>query len=232
MNQVSGVHVQSDFQVKIVSNSKVLSEELIQEIDEIWKKEKEKKGKHLFNGKILSMVSFDGKTLTGEFVEYKLLVAQLRNPDLIEAINVLPVGVSGVTMSHAHYLLGKRSKFVTMNPEYYELAPSGSVSEEVVKGDSVNIKKQIFLELQEEMGIATENIKKITPFALVKDLEKRYVEVCFRIEVNHDVTTGVDYAKDEYEEAMWLTRSEMIAHIREHKEEYVPVSIYIFNQIL
>ncbi|MEC7840512.1 MAG: hypothetical protein VX777_10785 [Chlamydiota bacterium] len=232
MNQVSGIHVQSDFQVKIVKSDKKLSEKTSNEVEKIWREEKQKRGKHLFNGKILSMISLDGSTLVGEFIDYKLLVAQLQNPALAEEINALPVGVSGITMASAHYLLGKRSEFVTMHPGYYELAPSGSVSEEVMVGEVVNLKKQIFLELQEEIGIPSECVTKITPFALVKDLDKRYVEVCFKIEVKQDVLAGVNFSKDEYQEAAWFTRSEIIAHMREHKNDYVPVSLYIFNQIL
>ncbi len=231
MNQFSHLHLNSGIRVEVVERERDLEKEVKKEIDRIWETEAKKKGKTLFNGKILSMVKFNGKTMIAEYIDFKYALAQLINPELSKKLRIQPVGITAITSANNHILIGKRSSNVAVYPGRFELAPAGTVSDEVLKEGEADLKKQLLTELQEEIGIEPCRILQLAPTLLVKDPTLGYVEVCYRIEVEPSVMAEAKFSREEYDEVLWLTPKESLSHIQQHRSEYVPMSIYLLNQI-
>jgi beta-phosphoglucomutase-like phosphatase (HAD superfamily)/8-oxo-dGTP pyrophosphatase MutT (NUDIX family) len=179
-------------------------------IDEIW--EAELKNARLFDGQILSLLSFEEHSLLGEFVSYRDYVAQMRGLDL----NVKPVSVSGIVRYKDSFLLGKRADSVSMFPSHYELAPAGSVDP-----SELNLKKIFLKELKEETGIV--QVETITPFAIAYDKTVGTFEILARIDVKDPTLTS----NWEYSELIWVKQSELLSFL---SKPLVPFSRFLLTR--
>lgn len=231
MNQFSHLHLNSGIKVEVIERDKDIDQGVRKEVDRIWSEESKNKEKTLFNEKILSMIKFDGKTMTSEYVDYKYAIAQLINPDLSKKIKIQPVGITAITVANNHFLIGKRSCRVAVYPGKYEFAPAGTISPHVLKGAEVDLKRQLLIELREEVGIDPTQVIEAIPTLLIKDPKLGYVEVCYRIEVEPSAMSLTSFSKEEYEEMMWLGLKDLKTFIHKHRQECVPVCVYLFNQI-
>lgn len=194
-------------------------------VDRIWENEMRENGTLLHNGSILSLRDFDGITFHFEITQYKYFIAQLRQPELIKEINILPVGVTGITTAGEYILIGKRSNFVSMNPNHYELAPAGSLD------SNMSINQQVIKEMEEEIGIPQQEILKITPIALAKDLKQNYAEIIHKIELLPDAMEKTLFSNLEYSSILWMTKKQLKEHIILNEKEYVPMSIFLIENL-
>src|SRR5579864_3145047 len=100
--------------------------EHLDKIEQIWKKEQEKK-KTMFNSDVFSFINYyksnNKIVVEGKFVEYKVILAERIDQTL--QLGIHQIGVSGITIisteeSH-HVLFSTRSDNVTEYPGYLEL---------------------------------------------------------------------------------------------------------------
>ncbi len=222
------IPMSSRFALEVVSCNQFehLSEQKSRLIDTIWEKEQRRKGGRLFNGLILSAKEFSSKKLIGTFVPYKYFLAQACDPSLKPDLKILPVSLSALTISDHSLILAKRSSWVTQYPDCYELAPSGGVTEHPFERGSIDLKMQLYEELNEEVGIERSLVKKVQFSTLIRDHEADAIELIADIEAK---PYSMQSSTGEYAQIMTLPLSEVASFVAAHRTEFVPLSLAILK---
>lgn len=208
---------------------KKVSETVQQHIEEIWKKEIVRTRGKVFNGRFLSADHFDGKYLQGHFVDYKYYLAQTRDPTLAQELNIKPVCVCSYTVCDDCILMGKRADYVTEYQNFYELVPAGGIDPSAISGSSIDIIKQIKLELKEEAGIDASYVQSIIPTFLINYPGNMPYEICVKIELNPAVKNLQAERDDEYTELIWIHKDKMDEFVKQNHENIIPLSILILS---
>lgn len=216
--------IKNQFEVLVVDAPEPmeLSDGQKQQIELIWQEELKKR--ELFNGEILSCLSFDKERLTGEFLPYKLFIAKLRNPEM--QIKIIPVSVSGLILHGDNIMIGRRSSLVSEFPGYYELPPSGGIGKEMLKEGRVELRSQIAKELFEEIGITPRKIRKIQFFMLAYDQKQDHIDLCAEIKITPFAMQSIS---GEYTQIMTIPKNEISQFVEKYLEQFVPLSILILK---
>jgi hypothetical protein len=124
------------------------------EVEEIWQAELDRRGSTLFNGPIFSLEQISPHAISGRYVEFRLFLAQERQPELFFNLRVQPLAVTGVLQNAYGLFFGYRNSAVAVQPECWELIPSGGVDRSALTLDGqLSPAQQILTELWEEVGI-------------------------------------------------------------------------------
>lgn len=113
--------------IRISNISTPLSAEVEAEVEHLWQVEQQRRGKALFNGKILSAIEVSPQQIIGRIVEYRHLIAQRARPELFDVLNVRPVAVSGLFECADGLVFGRRAGSMTQDAGLWELVPSGGI---------------------------------------------------------------------------------------------------------
>ncbi len=140
------------------------------------------------------------------------------------------VAVSGVTLCHNRYLVGRRSNQVTHYPGSLELVPSGSLDLSCCKEQHCDFVCQLQSELLEETGFASEAILSMEPFGVIHDLEGHVVDICIRVNLKEENLEKLPEANSEYQEFFWLDESELSEKCKKAPQDFVPTSICLINE--
>jgi hypothetical protein len=197
-------------------------------IQRIWDMEQKRKNGKLHEGAILSAISFDDKSLTGQFVPYKYFLAQTCDPSLKADLKIVPVSLSGMTFSEeGDLIVAKRAPWVTQYPDCYELAPSGGIR--LPGGDlkTVDMKIQLLDELVEETGIETSEVKSVKFFTLVHDQKEDGIELCAEIRLKSGGL--ILSSSSEYPQIMTLAAEELPSFVDKQREKFVPLSLVLMK---
>lgn len=140
----------------------------------------------LFNGRLFSLVEFDGPRALGYMAQYKWYVAQLAEPSLFGELRVRSLAVSGLVNVRGHLVFGKRRAGLSLEGGLWELAPSGTLSDACREPDgSLSWRGQFAHELTEELGL-TAPLGLLKAFALVEDTETNIWELGVSAELDID----------------------------------------------
>jgi hypothetical protein len=132
----------------------VLAPSLEQEVNEIWEAERACPGVALFNGALFSVEEFSTPTIAGRFVEFRRYLAQERRPELFSELRIQPLSVTGLLQNAEGLFFGYRSSAVALEPDCWELIPSGGVDRTTLtETGQIHPAGQVLTELQEEVGI-------------------------------------------------------------------------------
>lgn len=198
-------------------------------IDDIWEREQAKHSNKLFNGKVLNLISQDREGLTAGFIEYKHLIAYLHEPRLRGVLNIRPLSLSCLTHTDRAVLIGKRSQWVSQYPLWYELAPSGGIDPEVVKGADIDVVAQALSELDEETGLSEKDVISAKPFALIHELDSGIIEVCIELVIRSEKEKIALTPTPEYDELHWISYSDLLKFIESHANRIVPLSLHLLR---
>ena len=219
--------IQSDFTIVAPSTVASFAEDLDSKVEMAWQLEKDKRQGQVFDGNILRLASLEPGKLIGEYVPYKTYVAQLIDTQLKEELAICPVGVSGIVLSPKSVLLGERSSVVTLYPNYYELAPSGSISIDSLGIDgTVDFRMQLLVELFEETRIPPDKPTELFPFALTKDTSNLTLDICCLLRVEEELSLHLN---DEYPSLSWVPFENVETFVNEHSDKIVPTSLAILS---
>nr|WP_166157140.1 hypothetical protein [Neochlamydia sp. AcF84]NGY95543.1 hypothetical protein [Neochlamydia sp. AcF84] len=201
-------------------------------IEKIWEKELLRTQGKLFNGKILCADHFDGKHLYGRFVEYKLYLAQVRDPTLIHELHLKPICVCGYTLAGNEILMGKRAEHVTDYPNYLELMPAGGIDPSALNEGHVDIIKQLKIELKEEAGIEEAMIHHILPSYLIVDTHSHAYEICAKILLDPAVPKKELSHDDEHTEVLWIKQNHLSTFVHQNRPLINPLSMQLLQLFL
>lgn len=220
--------VSSRFSIHIKHpNQDTFSHETEKWVNSIWDKEKRKRGDVLYEGKIFHALSYSSKKLVGCFIPYKYFFAQVCEPKLYHTLKIVPVSVSGLTMSRDHILIGKRASWVAQNSDRLELIPSGGIRPPEAEMDQkIHLKQQILAELSEEAHIPLSSVKSVQFFSLIKDLKNGAIELIAEISLKSKTCFSTS---NEYNFVMTVPKSEIQAFAKAHLDDFVPLSLHILR---
>ncbi len=132
----------------------------------------------LFNGAVFSADSVTPTLITGRWSEYRRLVAQLREPALFAALQVRSVAVSGLLHGPQGVVLGQRDADAVYHAGLWQLPPAGSVDDNAAQLDgSVDLRAQLLLEAEEELGLTADAIGETVPICAVEHLDSHVVDI-------------------------------------------------------
>lgn len=175
----------NDFCLEVVDEEREFSQEIVSAVAAEWERNLlSRPGNELFNGKILDCISCDRCLVRARVVDYKYWFAQRRIKELAEVIGIKPIAVSGMLCLGNEVVVGKRSVSVCQCPSMWELMPSGGVDANFSCNSRELIKNQVYIELEEELGIARDFVVS-TYFdgACYDDVEMVY-DFLFRLDVD------------------------------------------------
>ena len=123
----------------------------------------------LFNGRVFSADTFAPDAITGHLTEFRRIVAQMERPDLFGALGVRPLAVCGVLRCADGVVFGRRHAGAIYQADMWQLPPAGSVDAHAVGTDGmVGLDRQLLAELQEELGLAADDVDAPVPLCVVE----------------------------------------------------------------
>lgn len=156
-----------------------------------------------------------GKQIVGYFIPYRYLYAFTVDKEWRDKLPFIPVGISGLIQKGNQILFGKRGQNVTQYKGFWELPPSGSITEGSEGLDPV---LHVLKELKEETGI--QKVIRVTPLAEVMDQEMNRLDLCYMIEVDEEGSQT-----DEYQELRWIPKGGSLIGLGKN---VVPLSRHLF----
>ncbi|MCH9769692.1 MAG: hypothetical protein K0U12_02320, partial [Gammaproteobacteria bacterium] len=126
-----------------------------------------------------------GSKIIGRKVEYKYYFAQQEIPELVEALDIALLGVSGILRCPQGWVFGRRAQTVTEYPGVWELVPSGNIDASYIMTDSTTaVRQQLFTELKEEVGLAAEDIVATRLQVMVVDAKAHAIDIGVMLDTN------------------------------------------------
>lgn len=229
MNRFSKFLIKKLPNIRFDNSYKNYDDEILKKSNLIWEKEKEI-NPHIYNNKIICLKSYKNDSMICEEIDYKIFVAQYRDLELRKMINILPLGVAAITLIGDLFIIGKRSTKVFLNPNHYENAPTGSIENDVIDNDHMDVTAQILKELFEEVGFSKDHVQEIKPIALAKDSQNNYVDLYFKILIDPKFVDLLNKTNPEYDSILLLSKNELKDHLK--KNPYVPLSKYMLENYL
>lgn len=234
MDDYQIIPIGNEFKLNVLTHKPfVIPKELEGIIDELWEKACLGSNGRMFNGQIFSAVQIEKDSISGVFIDYKLFAAQLQEPKLASILPIMPVAVSGMTTSGDFILIGKRSPFVTQFKGLWELVPSGGIDPDSVVGSGVDLKSFILKELGEESGFLLTDVESVDPLILIKSQIPPHIELCVAIHLKQEAAMQpVPNTAWEYDACQWVSIPELAKTMKTNRDEFVPVSILLFENRL
>lgn len=221
-------------QVHVRGKSPPLSPALDAEVEKLWQKAISESVKCMFNGNILSAISFNSDRIECDIIDYRRFIAQQARPDLFDALLVQPVAVSGVLSCSEGLIIGHRGNQVVQNANSWELVPSGSIDAAHIPSDGmIDYKSQLLTELQEETGISQQHIQQLIPFCLVEDQQSHVLDIGIRMSAIQLDAEGLHRAHTTTAMTEY-TQLKIIPHdsVNEIMNSLIPVSALMLNCLI
>jgi len=207
-----------------------LSATLEEQIESLWQAEQQRRGKAMFNGRILSATIIGANQIVGHFVEYRRLIAQQLRPELFEVLRVQAVAVSGLLYCQDGVVFGRRAGNTTQEAGQYELVPSGGIDEsQLQEAGRVDFRAQLFAELLEETGIGEHHVSTVEPFCLVEDHESHGFDIGFTLSTPMLSAEAIyrmhrETGSKEYDELIVVPSKELPGFVEQMGTQLVAVS--------
>lgn len=199
-----------------------LPDAIEEEVEAIWQEQSETK--YLFNSNIFSLVSHDENRLFGRFVQYRYFVAAQENPKLRDILQVFPLGVSGISLSDNHILIGTRDVSMSIYGGFLECVPSGTIPARAYSHGEVDFIMQLIWELEEEAHIHEKRVKEIHPLGLFYTKDKGIYDIGMHVQLDmKEYEKNLDGSR-EYPLLQWLTFPEWEQRLLQPDLKIVPLS--------
>lgn len=219
--------------VEAVAQYPDLPQDLKAKVDALWEAEVCQRGAAIFNGKIFSVNERTSGRIAGMVVEYRLLAAQRRCPELFSSLQVRPLGVSGVIESPDGLIFGRRSSDLAMLSGQWELAPSGGIDPDAcMSNNHIDYLRQFQIELEEETGIASEHVVGLTPCILVEDQQTHVLDLVVAAHtrlLSPAIQAAFATAGREYSELSVVSRSTVSRFVAEQSPDVVSTTAPILQ---
>jgi hypothetical protein len=166
---------------------------LKQEINEIWQAEQARRGSALFDGPLFSVEEVHTNTVAGRFVEFRRYLAQERRPELFSELQIQPLVVTGLLQNAKGLFFGYRSSAVALQPNCWELIPSGGVDRTTLtESGQLDPAGQVMTELREEVGIDATAVMSPRLVGFSEDPLHHSFELVWQLETSLDPAAILD----------------------------------------
>jgi HAD superfamily hydrolase (TIGR01509 family) len=213
------VEISSSVTVRVEDSYQLLDPDTIAQTDEIWRtalKKPEHALKPLDDALVLYYVAHqstcDGCVVTAFWGRYRFFYAKRVDPSL--HIPFVPLAVSGICVNSKHQFLVGVRRSVTEYEGCVEFAPSGGLSRNHATGISVDFKRQLIDELEEETGLVERDVLSISTLGLIFDINNMVMDIGCLIRVgNVDKSLSQDLGT-EYEGLDWKSAEQIVSACR------------------
>ena len=206
-------------------------------IEKAWLTEQKRLKNKLFNGQIVSFNSIKRNTIYANYRSYKLLVAQNLHPELFSEINLQPLAFSGILECLDGFIIGRRNQYQTQDAGKWELVPSGGI--EKVFDDKhlhTSLRKQVEIEIKEELGINPSKISDLEIICGIYDGSSRVVDIGVRIIIdktfNEIFKCFNSLTYKEYDVISYVHKKNLKKILKNNNMEFVGVSKKILLEFL
>ncbi len=194
--------------------------------DEVFSRAAE--SKPLFNGTLVCLKNFSPKLITTYTLSFKEYLAANHLPNYPHKHK--PLAVSGWVIHRERVLLGIRSKLVLFFPGFLELVPSGGIDGRAIsQNGEVHYEKALVAEFEEETGMSSDAIERITPETLVFCKSKSLFDICQSIHLYPSEEIDCDASNEEYSKLFWVPLKELEEFILEEGQKIVPTSLALIK---
>lgn len=233
MLNVQHILPDTEFIIKINGALPKLSADLENEVERLWLAEQNRRGKAIFNGRIMSASTVSSDGIHGYIVEYRHLIAQRAKPALFKDLQVRPVAVSGLFECADGIVFGRRAESMTQDAGLWELVPSGGIDTSKIHDAlhstvKIDFLPQILTELHQEIGIKSSFVSSVNPFCLVDDTDSHVLDIGISIEspLSADKVLRAHHvnATKEYDELRIVSHADVSDFIKHEALRLVKVS--------
>ncbi|MEX2451987.1 MAG: hypothetical protein WD407_14110 [Rhodospirillales bacterium] len=203
-------------------------------IEAIWRQEKAARGDALYNGRVFNLTSITPGEITGFYVDYAAVLAQHRDPDLFNDLNLRPLAVCGIVSLKQGLIFGLRNDNLTADPGMWELAASGGVDDSV-RGENgaVDFQEQFLGELCEELNLPSDAVSAISAVALLEDLKTHVCDLVLdaRLSIGAETLFPLfnECGRDEYTAIDVIPESGVKGFVQLMKGSVTPASLHILS---
>jgi hypothetical protein len=208
-------------------------------VEEIWASELQRGGESLSNGRLFSIEAAEPSgRISGWLAEYKLFIAQRRDPNLFDMLRVQPLAITGLLCCSDGIVFGRRSGHVEQDAGLWELVPSGGIDGSTAEPNgSISLSDQALTELSEEIGIPADVMtRRPAPFAIVYDDESHVSDVGILLRTDFSkaqvMSTFEKLPKKEYVELEVVPRDQISEFVTRCGIELAPVSKALLDAVL
>lgn len=192
-------------------------------VDGLWQKA-QVKNPHLHDDTICCLTAIGNKTIQACGIPYRYYYAQRLSKDLENKLAIKPLCVSGLLMLDNKIIFGRRSMTVTQYKDYWELVPSGSISQKYFANKRlIDYKAQLIEELEEEIGFSC-SATELEPFALIYDAGESTYDICCQINLKSQASKNLNLINKEYVELKSVPISELQNFLLANEHKLIPTS--------
>lgn len=196
-----------------------LSARIHKETDSLWVKEK-KNNPYLYDGRVLVLgreeapYCFSGILVPYRYIQYRLVKR--------DYLGIVQCGSTGIVKWRGKILLMRRSKNVSGYSGLYEFAPSGAIDKDSMSkaGDTIDFKKHILKELEEELSVSKSQVGSLVRKYLVFDVADHVLDVVYFIMLKDRARPR---AGKEHTEIKLFTPSELKRAVLANPNRYLPL---------
>jgi hypothetical protein len=124
------------------------------EVERLWTAAQHRLAGRLFNGRVFSADVITPDLVCGHWTEFRRIVAQMDRHDLFPFLGLRSLAVGGVVICPDGVVFGRRPVDAVYQPGEWQLPPAGSVDASAAGPEgSVDVRRQFFSELREELGL-------------------------------------------------------------------------------
>jgi 8-oxo-dGTP pyrophosphatase MutT (NUDIX family) len=153
---------------RIVRAMPALPASLEAELDGLWAAAQARMGGRLFNGRVFSADAIGRDRIEGHWTEFRRIVAQMDRPGLFDALGVRPLAVGGLILGDGFVVFGRRPEGAVYQPGEWQLPPAGSVDPSAASGEHPDPLRQLYAELEEELGLPAAAVTAPRALAIVE----------------------------------------------------------------
>ncbi|MBV9756825.1 MAG: hypothetical protein JO047_07205 [Alphaproteobacteria bacterium] len=227
--------VAADVRARLVDEAPLLPAGLDADVEALWEAAQVRTRGALFNGRVFSADALTPSLLSGHLTEFRRIVAQMDRPDLHAALGVRPLAVCGVVCCHDGVVLGRRPGRAVYQAGMWQLPPAGSVDAAAVQADGwIDLRGQLFRELQEELGLPRNSIAEVRPLCLVEHPGSHVLDLGFWLRTELSGAAVLAHARDgngEYEDLEVVPFAALTARLDRLGDELVPPARLFLYQL-
>jgi hypothetical protein len=151
--------VAADVRFRVVRPMPPLPPALDAEVERLWGAAQRRLGGRLFNGRVFSADVITPQLVCGHWTEFRRIVAQMDRPGLHPLLGLRSLAVGGVVICPDGVVFGRRPADAVYQAGEWQLPPAGSVDASVAGPEgSVDVLRQFFGELREELGLEADAV--------------------------------------------------------------------------
>lgn len=213
------------------SNRSKVPSPLQAEIDQIWNEERLTKP-YLFDGDSLTLSRFDSQGAKCVLTPYRSIYATKKSKALRKSLNLNGLAISGIMVFQDELFVGQRSQQVTSYPGYFELAPSGGLAEEfVLPSGQVDFMGQLLSELNEEVGIASDQVLTHKFVAVVYDHDDDCFDIGYELTLKSRPKCNESgfVPNSELTQLFGIKKAQVPEFVKKYRETIVPTTLALLE---